>query len=119
VAEQLRLEEPDTAALVVHPSPILEAIIMLFELLWERAAPIGAGVADEQGRSERLTPGDEEIVSLLAAGFTDQAVALQLGISLRTVTRLIKRIMETTGAQTRFQAGLLLGQHGSGRIAAS
>jgi len=87
------------SALVVHTSTLLDALIELFELLWSRAVPVSAGDA----AGERP---DQQLVTLLAAGLKDEAIARQLGVSLRTVHRRTGDLLGRMGARTRFQAGL-------------
>jgi DNA-binding NarL/FixJ family response regulator len=48
---------------------------------------------------------DRDLLPLLAAGFTDQAIASQLGCNERTVRRYLKDMMHRLDAVTRFQAG--------------
>jgi DNA-binding NarL/FixJ family response regulator len=48
---------------------------------------------------------DMRILGLLLAGLTDQSVAGQLDVSVRTVQRRVKHLMETAGVQTRMQLG--------------
>ncbi|MGI5530482.1 response regulator transcription factor [Streptomyces syringium] len=55
---------------------------------------------------------DHTIVRLLAAGLKDEAIARRLGMSLRTARRHIADIMETLGAESRFQAGMLAARAG-------
>jgi DNA-binding NarL/FixJ family response regulator len=45
-------------------------------------------------------------MTLLAAGFKDDAIARQLALSSRTVGRRVAELMESLGARTRFQAGI-------------
>jgi DNA-binding CsgD family transcriptional regulator len=90
------------AALVIHPSGLLDALGKLFEGLWQRALPLGlpdasAGAAE----SER-----QRLIALLLSGLTDQAIARQLGIGYRTAQRRIAALMTELGATTRFQAGV-------------
>ncbi|MEV4256528.1 helix-turn-helix domain-containing protein, partial [Spirillospora sp. NPDC049652] len=114
---------PDGAgAVVVHQSALLDALLALFEAEWMRATPIRtsadsaaapphAGSAPA-GASAGAAPGgtpldgtDARLVELLLAGYTDDAVAKQLGISLRTVQRRISALMSLAGVQTRMQLG--------------
>ena len=101
----LRLGEPGTdEVLVVRPSPLLEAITMLFESIWERANPVSlAGKDDDTGG---LSVPDRELLILLAGGLKDEAIARQLGVVVRTVERRVRRIMDLADARTRFQAGM-------------
>jgi hypothetical protein len=89
--------EPVEAAVIVHPSALLDALTTLFEGLWRRAVPLHltpATAADHQ-----------RLVSLLLSGLTDQTIARQLGCGYRTIQRRIGALMADLGAHTRFQAG--------------
>lgn len=100
-----RLEGETGSSLLLRPSPLLDAIVALFDAVWRRALPLN--LADDQTVAPPGAPTlDNEIVLLLAAGLKDQAIAHQLGVSLRTVTRRIGRLIESVGADTRFQAGM-------------
>lgn len=90
------------AALVIHPSGLLDALGKLFEGLWNRALPLGLP-ASEIGTSESER---QRLIALLLSGLTDQAIARQLGISYRTAQRRIAALMAELGATTRFQAGV-------------
>ncbi|MGP3970732.1 LuxR C-terminal-related transcriptional regulator [Streptomyces sp. 6N223] len=48
---------------------------------------------------------ERDVLLLMAAGKTNEAIALQLGISRRSVSRLVGRLMDRLGATNRFQAG--------------
>ena len=45
------------------------------------------------------------ILELLDAGLKDEAIARQLGVSLRTVQRAVRLVSLTLGVQSRFQLG--------------
>lgn len=94
---------------LVYPSSLLDALCLLFDLLWAQAAPIGAGPT---GAGGRLTDRDRAVIQLLQSGCTDQAIARQLGITERTVTRQVRRLMDLTGTETRFQLGWRAAQVG-------
>jgi DNA-binding NarL/FixJ family response regulator len=57
-----------------------------------------------------LTPREQAIVSLLAAGHTDASTAHQLGISSRTIAYTLRALMDRYGVQNRFQLGLMIGR---------
>lgn len=114
-----------TAALIVRPSPLLDALIELFETHWARAMPVPragrpAGRADgnDQGREgpvgapAEARSGSEEMLTMLSAGMTDEAIARQLGVSARTVQRRISDLMDSLGSRNRFQAGVQAVRHG-------
>ncbi|MFB7292574.1 LuxR C-terminal-related transcriptional regulator [Actinacidiphila glaucinigra] len=47
-----------------------------------------------------------EVVRLLASGLTDEAIGRKLGLSDRTVRRIVAELMQQIGADSRFQAGV-------------
>ncbi|MGQ0838954.1 helix-turn-helix transcriptional regulator [Actinokineospora sp.] len=96
--------------LLVHAPPLIEALVVCFEALWEQAAPVLTGQADE--RTAGLSERDRQVLSLMAAGLKDQAIARALGVAQRTVVRRIAEMMTTLGADTRFQAGMQAAHRG-------
>jgi sugar-specific transcriptional regulator TrmB/DNA-binding CsgD family transcriptional regulator len=98
---------PDHTGLVIHPSGLLDALGDLFEGLWQRALPLGLAAGPATSAAEPLAePERQRIIALLLSGFTDQAIAHQLGVSYRTVQRRIASLMDELDASTRFQAGV-------------
>lgn len=94
---------------VVHPSGLLDALIALFEVLWERALPL----FPDPGRAKvQPTVDDQRLIALLTAGLTDEAIAKQLGVSYRTLQRRIHDLLHRLEARSRFQAGLRAAQLG-------
>jgi predicted transcriptional regulator len=96
--------QPPTA-LFVKPSELLSGLVLLFELLWERAVPLVPAQSGDDA-DERPPEVDDVLVALLAAGFKDESIARHLSISPSTVTRRMARLMELTGTSTRFQLGM-------------
>jgi sugar-specific transcriptional regulator TrmB/DNA-binding CsgD family transcriptional regulator len=89
-------------ALLVHPSGLLDALLALFDHVWRAADPLHPG----KGRTtDGLDEVDQQVLGLLMAGLTDQAVGSQLGMSLRTVQRRARGLMERAGVSTRIQLG--------------
>ncbi|WP_427887140.1 helix-turn-helix domain-containing protein [Kribbella sp. GL6] len=101
----------DEGLLVVRPSALLDALIALFERVWASALPLTLTAEEPAGTGAAE---DRILVALLSAGMTDQAIARQLGISLRTVGRRIQRVQNGLHAETRFQAGVAVGLARSG-----
>jgi DNA-binding NarL/FixJ family response regulator len=93
----LAVEELVDSALVVHPCALLDALTEMFWLLWDQAVPVVPASLD---------PLEARLMTLLAAGFKDDAIARHLALSSRTVGRRVAELMETLGARTRFQAGI-------------
>ncbi|HEV3380870.1 MAG TPA: helix-turn-helix domain-containing protein [Trebonia sp.] len=93
------------ASLIIRASSMLDTLIALFELVWERAIPIhGDGDLPPSGTG----PGadDAALLGLLAAGLTDAAIARHLGTHPRTVQRRVRDLLDRLDAGTRFQAGI-------------
>ncbi|MFG1627743.1 helix-turn-helix domain-containing protein [Kribbella sp. NPDC049227] len=89
------------------PSSLLDGLLRLFELLWKQASPLAPSASEGP-----LSFEDQQLLSLAAAGLTDQAIARRLGVAQRTVERRMQRILRSLDATTRFQAGLRAGQRG-------
>lgn len=108
--------EPSEAALVVvHQSPLLDALSALFESYWQQATRLALDNRQHLGGSR---PGDDpmesRLVQLLASGMTDEAIQHTLGVSASTVHRRVHALMVRLGARSRFQAGLQLGLRNGG-----
>jgi LuxR family transcriptional regulator of spore coat protein len=56
-----------------------------------------------------LTGRERELIALLAEGHTDVSAAEHLGISPRSVTNILRSLMDRLGVENRFQLGLALG----------
>jgi sugar-specific transcriptional regulator TrmB/DNA-binding CsgD family transcriptional regulator len=91
------------SALVVRPCSLLDALSGLFALSWSQAMRIPRTGTSEESEAEGRR---RELLTLLAAGLTDDSIARQLGVSTRTVQRLVREFMDSFGARTRFQAGV-------------
>ncbi|WP_406457550.1 LuxR family transcriptional regulator [Streptomyces sp. NBC_00876] len=92
--------DPTASALVVNDALLGNALVPLFEEVWRRAMPIGPGANDELGHE------DSELLTLLASGLKDEAIARRLGVHVHTVRRRITRLLLELNAETRFQAGV-------------
>ncbi|MCP3820396.1 LuxR C-terminal-related transcriptional regulator [Streptomyces sp. A3M-1-3] len=90
-----------SSLILVHASPLLTALVTSFEHLWNKAVPL-SGAQDEGGPGKS----DRDMLTMLAAGMKDRAIARALGITERSVTRRVAHLLNTLGAETRFQAAL-------------
>jgi DNA-binding CsgD family transcriptional regulator/sugar-specific transcriptional regulator TrmB len=95
-------EHATESVAIVHRSGLLVALIALFEAYWDQAHPL---VGDVEDRPAVLTDDDVEVLRLMNAGLKDEAIARQLGVSMRTVRRRVVHLMDLLHASTRFQAG--------------
>lgn len=102
-------------ALLIHSSWLLNALISLFEALWERAIPLprdGTSWEPVDGRPPELPERDQKILTLLAAGLSEPAIARKLGVDDSTVRRRVVKIGDTLGATTRLQIGVQAARRG-------
>lgn len=93
--------------LLVRPSALLDVLRSTFELYWDKGIPFSPG-----GIFAAASDVDPNLLGLLAAGLTDEAIARQLGLAPRTVQRRVRQLMDRCGAQTRFQAGVQVMRRG-------
>ena len=56
-----------------------------------------------------LSDRERELIALLAQGHTDVTAAERLEISARSVTNMLRSMMDRLGVENRFQLGLALG----------
>ena len=114
VPMKMKLADTTTAMLPLTPngtagplairSPvIITALREYFELLWDRATPLGPARKVPPG--DRLPPAQQKILELMAAGSNDGKIARQLTLSPTTVRRHITAIMHRLGVSSRFAAG--------------
>jgi DNA-binding CsgD family transcriptional regulator len=89
---------------------VVTATSELFERVWAGAAPVGRDLGD--GAPDGLDDREHELLGLLLAGSTDESAAAHLGISVRTVRRIVSRLMEALDARSRFEAGARAVLHG-------
>ncbi|WP_053205387.1 helix-turn-helix domain-containing protein [Jiangella muralis] len=105
----LSMEVGHAQGLVIRESTLLDALVELFEVYWARATPLTSPTAP-------LAPDapdeDRQLVRLLAAGLTDNAIARQLGLSTRTMRRRTRRLFDQLEATNRFQAGIQAARRG-------
>lgn len=95
--------------LVIHPSDLFDSMIGLFEAFWRLAIPVSSG-SDVGLMAD--SPETVRLLTNLAAGLTDRAIASDLQVSERTVRRRISELQRMLGAQTRFQMGIQAVRHG-------
>jgi len=118
-------DDPGAGSLVVHSPALVLALAELFENLWARAVPVELAIARateaENGASDDLMEErvrfvaearTRDILDLMAAGLTDEAIARTLGVSRRTVQKHVSDLADALGARTRFQIALLVADKG-------
>ncbi|GAA1876269.1 helix-turn-helix transcriptional regulator [Lapillicoccus jejuensis] len=99
--------------LLVRPSDLYDRLSSLFEVFWSLAVPLTAAVGSgPNGWAPPVTPAARLLVTLMAAGLTDESIARELGVSERTVARRIAALQRDLGVQSRFQLGVQAGRRG-------
>ena len=101
------------AALCIRPSGLMEALVRLFELLWESAVPVIVAEGEPESSTDQATDSeDRDLATLLASGAKDDVIARHLGVSPRTLSRRIADLLDDLHVRTRFQAGVRAAQLG-------
>jgi DNA-binding NarL/FixJ family response regulator len=67
-----------------------------------------------RGALDTLTPRESEVLTLLAAGLSNQEIAHRLSISERTARTHVSSILDKLGLRSRTQAALFAVQQGLG-----
>ena len=84
---------------------VVDALVGTFERHWATATdPVRHGVPQIL-----LSEREQALIDLLATGHTDISAAQQLKISARSVTNIMRSLMDRVGVDNRFQLGLTLG----------
>jgi DNA-binding CsgD family transcriptional regulator len=107
----------EPGAVLLHRSGLLTGIEALFETIWARAHPLEllaspAGTQIAEVDRHGLTDLDRQIVALLLAGLSDQAVSTQLDLSMRTLQRRLRHLMDIAAVRTRMQLGWYAAENG-------
>ena len=101
-----RPESP--SSLLVHRSGLLAVLLAFFEAEWDRGFPLQSDPSAEElieSHPGDLDELDRQVLHLLLSGLTDQAIAGQLNLSLRTVHRRISQLMHKARVDSRVQLG--------------
>ncbi len=93
-------------ALIVHGPDLVAPIELLVRTTWEQAEPFERPAAAESGPERFSEARLRQVVALLAQGHKDETIARRLGISVRTVRRLVSAAVDELHADSRFQAGV-------------
>lgn len=97
---------------VIREPGLLAPLFEYVELCWENSEPLENGEIRGPQAGEQPTTQELALLQLLAGGSTDEAAAKKLGVSVRTVRRMMADLMERLGATSRFEAGHRATQRG-------
>ena len=91
----------------MHGPLIASCFVQVFEHTWTAAAPrIPGDPARRANAVQEYTPQEREVLTLLATGAKDESIARRLGVSERTLRRLMTQLVEKLGVESRFAAGV-------------
>ncbi|MFJ3176345.1 LuxR C-terminal-related transcriptional regulator [Streptomyces roseus] len=96
-------------ALLIREPDLLGYLLDVYERDWANATPYASGPQAASGVSRTMK---QAILVLLAKGLKDDTIARRLGISLRTCRRHVSELLETLGAHSRFEAGVIAERQG-------
>lgn len=74
-----------------------------------RVTESAAGMSEASLPESILSPREVAVVRLLARGYTDARAARELHISERSVSYIVRSMMDKLGVDNRFQMGVALG----------
>ncbi|WP_170223558.1 helix-turn-helix transcriptional regulator [Nonomuraea turkmeniaca] len=97
-------DDLEAGAVLISGASVVSSIAAIYDYCWMTASepedvpgsPDGSVLTDQQ----------RAVLRLLATGAKDSAIARSLGVSTRTVTRLVSELTAALGASSRFQAGV-------------
>ncbi len=95
-------------ALHIESPAILALLAEWFDAMWSAPDTTVIGAEAPAG----LTPARHKVLTLLAAGLTDESIANHTGTSVRTVRRHISAIMAILRVEGRFAAGVAAAKRG-------
>jgi sugar-specific transcriptional regulator TrmB/DNA-binding CsgD family transcriptional regulator len=108
-----RGDDPSLTAMIVHGGGVLDALIALFEYVWSVATPLHSATPGQAVENHSpLTADDRQLISLILAGLTDDAIAVRLGVSRRTAQRRIRALEDAVRAKTRMELLWLVASRG-------
>ncbi|MEU5362407.1 helix-turn-helix transcriptional regulator [Streptomyces sp. NPDC005925] len=96
------------AATLVHDPSLVTYMCAAFDHAWGLARRFGGAPQT----TREFTEVQLQVMRLLSEGARDETMARRLGVSLRTCRKYVADIFERLGAESRFQAGFLIGRRG-------
>lgn len=99
------LAQGDTTpvGVLVREGALLDALLALFDHVWAAAVPLRLDEDDACATSSPFGAEDRQLMSMLLAGLTDEAIAAHRGTSVRTVQRKVSSLMTAAAVRTRMQ----------------
>ncbi|MFG2903103.1 LuxR C-terminal-related transcriptional regulator [Streptomyces zaomyceticus] len=96
--------DPDSPTILARGPGLVRSYLALYEYCWQAASRYGEEPGE--GGGDGLSDQQRAALHMLASGIKDEQIARSLGVSLRTVSRLLSEVMQELGAASRFEAGV-------------
>ncbi|WP_327064452.1 LuxR C-terminal-related transcriptional regulator [Kitasatospora sp. NBC_01250] len=96
-------------AIVVREPSILDYLCSAFEQAWSLGSPYRIGPSATRTAATEIRAA---ILTLMANGLKDEAIAKRLGLSVRACRRHISELLDALDADSRFQAGAIAARSG-------
>ncbi|MCS0606472.1 LuxR C-terminal-related transcriptional regulator [Streptomyces sp. LP11] len=97
------------AMMVLRGEAVTALLVKVFEMCWASAAPLETA---ESGRETGFSSQQLWMLRLMATGRKDEAIARELGVSVRTLRRMMADLMGRLDVESRFQAGITAARMG-------
>ncbi|KJK55407.1 helix-turn-helix transcriptional regulator [Saccharothrix sp. ST-888] len=94
----------EAGAVLARGSALVRSYLALYEYCWHTSSTYGH--IEQRRGGERLTEQQHAAIRMLAAGMKDEKIARSLGVSLRTLSRVMSEVMQELGTTSRFEAGV-------------
>jgi DNA-binding CsgD family transcriptional regulator len=109
----LPLAQHDTTpvGVLIRESAVLDALLTLFEYVWTTAMPLHVANGPNGSSNGSFSDDDRELLSLLLAGLSDEAIAMHRKMSVRTVQRKVRALMTVANVRTRMQLAWEAARH--------
>lgn len=109
VLDLTNLDEGGTGSVLLKRGPLVRAVALVGRRTFDQGVPLpDSSALSPHGLSDR----DLVVLTMLAAGSSDAATARQLGVSVRTVERRVRHIMDRLGTTSRLQTGVVAARQG-------
>ncbi|MEY9878214.1 DNA-binding CsgD family transcriptional regulator/sugar-specific transcriptional regulator TrmB [Streptacidiphilus sp. MAP12-33] len=95
----------EEGALAVRGAELVRSFQTFFDFCWHNALS-WSQVTEARSLNITFSPQERLILHMLASGAKDEVIARRLGVSTRTLSRMISNLLERLGVQSRFQAAL-------------
>ncbi|MFP8906395.1 helix-turn-helix transcriptional regulator [Streptomyces atacamensis] len=98
-------DDHTAGAILARGPALVRSYLAVYEYCWHTSSAFGEEENAERG-GDGLTEQQRAALRMLATGMKDEKIARNLGVSLRTVSRLLSEVMQELGAGSRFEAGV-------------